>query len=229
MRVHIHFLLILFIAVVVSSMSFAQTSDFPTPIRYQYQSCVAKAKKQRMSAYVAWVPGFAHACALSAQPRNSAISFALQNCEKTMAIVRRTYKVSDKCRIAVDGGKVVDATYRRAWKILPLSVDVDIYDAESNKLQKAKAVFRDRVTHYRGLDPSRAQFRVVANGISLCTGVYEVLRRGPRIKYDATCFGEKFSGRSPVLNKVRRVEGVYVVVPKAVRLESGQSWMEIRF
>jgi hypothetical protein len=166
---------------------------------------------------------------VSAFPKASAHAFALNACEKTMRPVRRNLKITTKCRIAVDRGRVVDKTYRRAWKLLPLSVEVDIFDAESGKLQRTKAVFRDRVIRYRGLTPARAQFRVVANGIDICQGTYEPRGRvSIKVVYKATCFGERFSGRSNV-NKLRRVDGIYVMTPQKVRLTSGSSWMEMRF
>lgn len=206
----------------------AQITDLPAPVRHYYESCAKSAHKQRSTYYIAWVPGAAHTCNISRFPPAEARAFALKNCETSMVRLRKAFGVKDRCRIAVNRGKVVDSVYRRAWKLKPLPVRVVIFDAETGKKQVARGKFHYGVSRYRGLQTSQVKFKIIANGVDLCNGTYSGSVFSNRVKFRSRCFDEDFKGRSRI-TRATKINGIYEFLPEKVRVKSGRSWMELSF
>lgn len=216
----------------VLAVSAQAQADRTSVTRVLYDRCMQNARKAGVAqagVYVAWASGMSHTCLVSQSPPAEARPFVLAQCERSMADLRRLFRVRDKCRLVVDRGRIADKTYRRALSpTRPIAVQLTIFDHVTGKRQVVKGAFADYPLRFRGPELVESGFVMRAGKTPLCQGRYRTSPASLTLRYSAICFGMEFKGTTKP-NRLLRHDGMAYVVPEKVRLEQGRSWIEMQF
>lgn len=171
--------------------------------------------------YVAWVPEAYHYCLWNWQSDpEEGVRRAIENCNNDLPRNLKRAKVT--CVPGFDGKKIVDPRLKTSLgRLLPVPVNMRIHDGVTGTTQPGKAVIYRTAT----ADPFETTIRVVADGISICTGSYTMQVNVYRGEFTVECFGERFSGTTTGLSLLRAGD-YFLLMPPKIRVESEGSYIE---
>lgn len=201
--------------------------------KYQYDRCMARPANYggtALNIYVAWARGIAHTCLYSEYPPAQARAFVLKQCEKSLQRLRKNLKINAGCSIVIEQGRIADSAYRRALRSSQaVAVKVTVYDKDTNTTQPSSGTYADYPLKFKGPNPTEMGFELFAGSLKICTGKTSSRPLSLKVKFQATCFGNRFAGSARATKTIRHND-MLVVVPEKVRVTTRKgSWIEVRF
>jgi hypothetical protein len=225
--------LLSFLAILVLSFSVNAQAQPISATRYQLDSCLAFASENGYSErniYVAWASGNVHTCRMSESSPESSRSYVVDECEKSLRLAERQFGDLDRCKLVVDGGQIIDSVYKHALSLWePWPVEITIFDSVSGRpADRRRGTYSDFPIAYSGLVPVKWSFKLHFDEILICEGETTSNRDFSEVSFEVDCFDKVYVGVATP-GKILRNDGLLIIVPEAVRITRGDSWIEVDF